>query len=117
MADTHHVTMVLVDVIWVLHSTWYRKNPDWLRHDLPIVYKLAMGGSRRNLKYAYRCISTCKSENDPMLKADPSILRLVWNGRKCIPRRVIDSMQFHDTVGLINVWLSSVKRFFVELSP
>jgi hypothetical protein len=38
-----------IDVVGILHSTWPRNTPHWGRY-IPMAFRLAVGGSGRNLK-------------------------------------------------------------------
>lgn len=39
-----------VDAVRVLHSTWHSNTPDWQRYILTMAFRLAVAGSRWDLK-------------------------------------------------------------------
>ena len=58
VTDTHQWLVVIIHdplighikVHWILHPTWLSNTPDWGRYILPMAFRFAIGGSRRDLR-------------------------------------------------------------------
>ena len=46
----HNALIGHVEVVGILHSTWPCDTPNWRRYILPMAFRLAIDGSRRNLR-------------------------------------------------------------------
>ena len=59
----HNALIGHVKVVGILHSTWPCDTPNWRRYILPMAFRLAVDGSRRNLRKNTDTLLECRIIN------------------------------------------------------